>query len=267
VAEVDLSRVCVLAPAGHDAGQDAAAHELARRLGLPLRAAEAIGVADLVLAQTLDGLELREGEAPLRRGVRVDFADRHMGPGGGRRSGHDAAGQPLLRAIGRRNRTVVDATAGFGDDAIALASTGRSVLAIERSPVVAALLEDGHRRALEDESLAAAAARLHIHCGDAREVLRGLEAAPDVVYVDPMYPVPRNKSALPRRAIQLLRRLVGEDAEAHQIVTVALECGARRVVVKRPPRADPLVPTPAERFEGKLVRYDVYFGNRPAATR
>ena len=46
--------------------------------------------------------------------------------------------------------TVVDATAGLGRDAFVLASLGCRVTLIERSPVVAALLQDGLARAGQD---------------------------------------------------------------------------------------------------------------------
>ena len=46
-------------------------------------------------------------------------------------------------AIGRKAKSVVDATGGLGNDAILLARMGFKVLMIERSPVMSALLEDG----------------------------------------------------------------------------------------------------------------------------
>jgi 16S rRNA (guanine1516-N2)-methyltransferase len=174
------------------------------------------------------------------------------------------AGQPLPRAIGRKPGFVVVATAGFGGDAFALATLGHRVLAIERSPVVAALLEDGHARALADPQLQETAGRIRIRCADARELLGQLDAPPDAVYIDPMYPAPpRPKTALPRLEIQLLRRLVGTDSGDAELLAAALASGARRVVVKRPPGA-PVLPGPrAASHPGKLVRYDVYHAAQP----
>jgi len=50
--------------------------------------------------------------------------------------------QPLARALGRKARRVVDATAGLGQDSFLIASLGPTVLALERSPIIAALLAE-----------------------------------------------------------------------------------------------------------------------------
>lgn len=258
--------VCVLLEDG-DPQLCQRARALAERLALPLREAEEIDANALALVLTGGGLELRDGEAPRTRGVRVDFQPRSITARTRGRPGHAAARQPLLRAIGRRSLRVFDATAGFGDDAIALASVGRRVLAVERSPVVAALLEDGRERALADAALSLCAQRLELRCADSRELLAALSEPPDAVYIDPMYPPKRSRSALPRRQIQLLRRLVGDDRDAGDLLAIALACGAGRVVVKRSPRSPPLGGEPTTSYTGKLVRYDVYHRGRAAAHR
>ena len=69
--------------------------------------------------------------------------------GGGR-------GQSIAKAVGLKSGampTVVDATAGLGRDAFVLASLGCKVTLIERSPVVAALLQDGLARAAQDPEI------------------------------------------------------------------------------------------------------------------
>lgn len=253
----DAPEVCVLLDS-EDPRASLAAHALAERLGLEALSSGDIGADRLVLAPTDEGLELREGTAPLRRGVKVDFRGRAVTAGSRRRPGHAAAGQPLLRAVGRGSGRVFDATAGFGDDAILLASLGREVTAAERSPVVAALLEDGRERALADPELRAGAERLRVRSGDSRRLLMELPEVHDVIYLDPMFPPKRRASALPRRPLQLLRRLVGEDPDAAELLEIALASGARRVVVKRSHEAPPLVDAPSESHSGKLVRYDVY---------
>jgi hypothetical protein len=59
----------------------------------------------------------------------------------------DLGGSDLLRrAMGRKVYSVIDATAGFGGDAIHLARIGLKVIAIERCPTVAALLADALAR-------------------------------------------------------------------------------------------------------------------------
>lgn len=265
MSEPGRAAVCVLLEDG-DAARRERAHQLAQRSQLPLRASGEVLPDELALALAGGGLELRRGDRIRERGVRVDFGPRSITPASRARPGHGSPRQPLLRAIGRRSDRVFDATAGFGDDAIALASTGHRVTAVERSAVVALLLEDGRRRALADPRLRASAQRIELHHGDSRELLAALGEPPDAVYIDPMYPTGRSQSALPRRRIQLLRRLVGEDCDARELFEIALRCGAGRVVVKRPPRAEPLAGQPAASHGGKLVRYDVYHGG-PAGRR
>jgi 16S rRNA (guanine1516-N2)-methyltransferase len=229
--------------------------ELARRLGLPLCGPGDVSPEHLVLVAGARGLELWAGSERRAGYARVDWSIRGEVRGGGR----PLAGQPLPRAIGRKPGFVVDATAGFGGDAFALATLGHRVLALERSPVMAALLEDGRTRALADPQLQEAAGRIQICCADAREHLGQLDTPPDAIYIDPMYPAPpRTKAALPRIEIQLLRRLVGTDSSDTELLAAALASGARRVVVKRPPGA-PVLPGPrTDSHSGKLVRYDVY---------
>lgn len=235
-----------------------AAHALAERLDLPVVAVRETSVdageAELTLVFTDDGLELRDCSEPALKGVRADFAARDYRPG----SRSMSRRQPLWRAIGKKTKTVLDATAGLGRDAALLACLGYRVTAVERSPIIAALLEDGLHRAREDPRLAKALGdRLTVVCADAREVLDSMETKPDAVYVDPMFPPKRKASALPKKHIRLLRAVVGDDPDATGLVATAL-ANSRRVIVKRPDYAQPLAANPTMTFPGKLVRYDVY---------
>jgi len=56
----------------------------------------------------------------------------------------------------------------------------------------------------------------------------------------------------------MIRELVGEDDDALQVLEAARQSPTRRVVMKRPDHVPPLMEDTAARFEGKLVRYDVY---------
>jgi len=240
----------------------ARAAALAARLGLPLLAAE--GQAATLGADAL--LEVGERLAlralrPLRSGaVSVDFA---AGRAAHRRQFGGGRGQPLARALGLkggRSPGVVDATAGLGRDAFVLASLGCHVRLIERQPLLAELLDDGLRRAAADAASAGIAARMALIRADAADWLGGLDAAaaPDCVYLDPMYPK-RDKSAAVKKEMRLLQRLVGADADAAGLLAAALDCGAARVVVKRPKGAPPLDgPPPSAAITGPNTRYDLY---------
>jgi len=174
--------------------------------------------------------------------------------GGGR-------GQALARAVGMKagkTPSIVDATAGLGEDAFLLASLGAAVTLIERSAVMHGLLLGGLARArAAGGDVAAAIDRMTLVHGDARVVLASLSA--DVVLVDPMHP-PRKKTALVKNKMRLIREIVGCDEDAVELMRVALATAARRVVLKWPRLADPMpgIPAASHRITGKSTRYDVF---------
>ncbi|MCC6464734.1 MAG: class I SAM-dependent methyltransferase [Planctomycetes bacterium] len=217
---------------------------LALQLGLASDTA-----SPLVLEHADSRLQLRDTRRGAPGPLFVDFHDPAA-------AGRQRAGRGLLlaRAVGvRKDRPlprVADATAGLGRDTWALAALGCTVDAIERSPVVAALLQDGLRRA---PSLAAA--RIRVHLGDAREVLPRLPG-PDVVLLDPMYPR-RGRTARSAREMQYLQELLGEEDDAAELLACALAV-APRVVVKRPRKAAGLGGKPSHTLEGESTRFDVY---------
>lgn len=168
----------------------------------------------------------------------------------------------LWKAVAGRGgvRRVVDATAGLGRDAFLLACKGCEVTGVERSPIIAALLDDGLRRALADDRVGRVIGdRLRFIHADARHYLRALGPgdAPDVVYMDPMFPE-RAKSALVKKESQALRGVVGADDDAAELLAAARAVALRHVVVKRPRHAPPLAPDVTRACEGKSTRFDVY---------
>ncbi len=247
-----------------DAQQRERAAALADELGLRCVSATD-GDADsyrFLLTITDSRLELRELAAQRAHPLFVDFVS---GSTGYRRHSGLTKRQAIARAvgIGKGVTTVVDATAGLGRDSFLLACLGCRVIAVERSVVLAALLRDGLVRAGEqatgDARLAAVIERMSLVVGDACEMLRRLSAdeAPDTVYLDPMYPIDA-KSALPKRELRICRALVGEDADAGKLFDIARGVARRRVVVKRPPHAEPLAESPTQTYAGRRVRYDMY---------
>lgn len=161
--------------------------------------------------------------------------------------------QPLARAIGlhRRLPTVFDATAGMGRDALVLAHLGATVVAVERVPVLAALLWDLARRA-------GLAGRLAVQCGDAGEMLAGLlpEERPDVVYLDPMFGEPGQAQV--KKEMQVCRLLAGPPGDLEPLFAVAMQTARERVVVKRPAHDAPIGGQPSFQVPAASVRFDVY---------
>ena len=205
---------------------------------------------------------------------RVDLVDR----GGTLLPRHVVRRQAIARAAGPSPAHVVDATAGFGADACALAQLGHRVTALERHPVVAALLRDGVDRAIRAGGFAPDGRSpwtpIEVIETDATEWCRGRTpqtGIPDVIHLDPMFPPRRKSSAAVRKSAEILRFLAGtgttDDDAARSLFgavasmyTAAAETHEQRgrVILKRPPEAPLLAGPPTYSARGKLIRYDVY---------
>lgn len=176
------------------------------------------------------------------------------------RSG-EGRGNALARAAGLAHGItplIVDATAGLGRDAFLLASLGAKVTLIERSEKMHDLLAAGLARAVtKGGRYAETANRMTLLFGDARILLPQLKA--QVVLVDPMHPS-RGNTALVKKQMRQIREIVGADADAEELMQVALEHAQNRVVLKWPLRAEPMagLRSPSHQILGKSTRYDVF---------
>lgn len=196
------------------------------------------------LALVGDGMELRGDFARLLPRLRQDRLHRELLVRAARVRGVDAP-------------TAVDATAGLGEDALLLAAAGFTVTLCERDPVIAALLADTLLRAREDERLSKVAARMRLVEGDAIETLASLDEAPDVVFLDPMFP-DRRRRASTNKKLQLFQVLERPCEDEDALMAAALTARPRKVVVKRPLKGPHLAGVkPSSSLAGKVVRYDV----------
>jgi 16S rRNA (guanine1516-N2)-methyltransferase len=167
----------------------------------------------------------------------------------------------IMRACGfeKGYRTLIDATAGLGSDALFLAQQGFEVLALEQSAVLFALLSDAWMRAGLDLPLSFR----HVEAAD---MLTSLEESqkPDIVYLDPMYPE-KKKTALSKKEMQFLQEILVQPSEEENLslFRAALKAARFRVVVKRPLWAETFVDSKVAKvshaFEGKSLRFDTYF--------
>lgn len=175
--------------------------------------------------------------------------------GGGR-------GEAVAKAVGIKKDylpDVVDATAGLGRDAFVLASIGCKVRMVERHPVVAALLEDGLKRAYLDADIGEwMQERMTLIHASSAQALTEITPPPDVVYLDPMYPH-KAKSALVKKEMRVFQSLVGADEDADALLEPAITLAKKRVVVKRPDYAEPLNNQLAHaNVTTKNHRFDIY---------
>ena len=161
------------------------------------------------------------------------------------------------RVKGVPDPLVVDATAGLGEDSMLLAAAGCTVILCERDPVIAALLRDALERAAHDPRLDRLASRMRLIEGDGAKTLRSLEQAPDVVFLDPMFPERRKRGATNKK-LQLFQRLERPCENERALMDAALAARPRKVVVKRPLKGPHLGGVkPSSSLTGKVVRYDI----------
>ena len=187
--------------------------------------------------------------------VRVDFASPAMLYR--RRGGHN---ELLGKAVGiRRGRVprVIDATAGLGRDAYVLADLGCSVTMLERSNVLALLLEEALKLALISpfDEVRRAAARLSILRCDSTTFKADSD---QVIYLDPMFE-DRKGSAAAKKDLSVLQALHGAGAGHEELVAWAFSQPVARIVVKRPLKADLITKGPPSHvLRDKSIRFDVY---------
>lgn len=170
--------------------------------------------------------------------------------------------QPLAKAAGVKSGyrpTVLDATAGFGEDAFVLASLGCMITMIERSEVIWALLADAISRCRKNEAVQKVFDRhVTLKLADSIDYLNNTENSYDTVFLDPMYPS-MPKSPLNKQKMRMLRELVGNDSDGAELLTAALLRAHNRVAVKRPARARHLDGRkPSFIISSKSSRYDIY---------
>jgi 16S rRNA (guanine1516-N2)-methyltransferase len=161
---------------------------------------------------------------------------------------------PLAKAMGRSvqlGASLLDASAGWLNDALFLTKWGMNVTAVERNPAVYLLVRSALERAMKDfEFQTLMKGDICYELSSSQEA----EGSWDFVYFDPMYPA---KKALSDKPMQILKELVGEDLDSGDVATRLRSKARERLVVKRPPKGEALE-KPDYSITSKTVRYDVY---------
>ncbi len=160
---------------------------------------------------------------------------------------------PLLRAMGKKAHTVIDATAGWCADALQIARSGRSILAIERDRLVMTMVQDAWSR-MDPNGIQR---NLTLLEGDSIEVLQSLESKVDVVYLDPMFSS-KPKSSRPKKPLQVLQKIVDHSVDEQHLLHLALKKATQRVVVKRPLHANAIQSGKVGEIRTKSIRFDLY---------
>ena len=184
------------------------------------------------------------------------------------------------------DRTVIDATAGFGHDSLILASTGAQVIMLEHQPLIALLLLAEQQRMSTLPNWQKLMRRLQIINTDALSYFESIDFTDssngltanshqtiDVVYLDPMFPEDSyqdsktGKGAKVGKHMQALHQLarpptLEEESQLLQSAQAIVSQNASqgRVVVKRPQIAPLLAhQQPSESWHNEAIRFDGYF--------
>ncbi len=207
----------------------------------------------LALTNNGEGLCLTDGELS----IMADFRD--MLP---RLKQSNLQREMLVKAARIKGQempqTLVDATAGFGEDSLILAAAGFQVRLYEFDEIIAALLQDCLDRASQLPELKDQVSRMELICGDSVKGMQTLDYKPDIVLLDPMFPA-RQKSALIKKKFQLIQRLESPCSTEEDLLNAAMVADPKRIVIKRPLKGPFLADRkPSYSLEGKAIRYDCF---------
>ncbi len=211
---------------------------------------------DLQLSMSTIGLQLiwnKIGDKPLKYHLDFEKLVRQL------RSFPAPKQGAFNQALGKKTKSIIDATGGWASDAMLMCLQGYRVTIIERLPIMAALIEEALLRLSNTPQAFDHAITIPtVICGDAVRLLPDLAGGADCVYLDPMFPEKRKKKAAVNKQMQLLQWLAGPDNDAFRVAEIARNTFPR-LAVKRPDYAEPLIKSPTSQFSSKLVHYDVYF--------
>lgn len=171
---------------------------------------------------------------------------------------------PLIKAMGKAS-TILDMTAGWGVDALHIASSGRSVIAVERDPRIYLLL---HQAVVGAVAFAAPGSLAFLNMDSAaadfpRRLAIALQAgqAFDLVYLDPMFTGKDAKRAKSKKPMSIMQQLVPSPEAGNEsaLFANAMQIAQKRVVVKRALKA-PYIngQVPQGSIKSKLLRFDLY---------
>ena len=164
--------------------------------------------------------------------------------------------------------TVIDATAGLGQDSFLLAAAGFSVEMYEQDPIIAALLQDALERGLKNAAIATVISNMHLYKQDSVSAQNPIAdndsfaqtnlRKPEVIYLDPMFPA-RTKSAAVKKKFQLLHQLEHPCENETELFEAAQMLRPHKIVVKRMLKGPYLAnKKPSYSIKGKAIRYDCY---------
>jgi len=202
----------------------------------------------------MNGLHFTKDSTNLSSFLHVDFLS---GPMGWRlkRTDHETS---IKKAIGKNKEdiTIFDGTAGLLSDTIIFLALGHKVVACEQSKIIFLLVNDAIERAKSElpflENL--------LFLNDKSETQYKKTYNIDIVYLDPMYPE-SSKNVLRSGDISTINHILdieNIDDDGDTVFFNIKNSNFKKIILKRPIKADIIDKNINYQVRGKSTRFDIY---------
>ena len=173
-----------------------------------------------------------------------------------KRSQHESN---LKKALGKSNAplNIFDATPGFLSDAMIFLSLGHKVYAVEQSEIIYSLVKDAIRRASTELVFLK---NLEFSCGNSLEKYSELESMPDVIYLDPMYPILK-KNQKKSSHIETITFILKEErieCDNEGLIEGFFKKKYQKIILKRPLKFKKKYSNINYQVKGSTTRFDIY---------
>jgi len=163
----------------------------------------------------------------------------------------------IKKALGKHEASlnILDCTAGMLHDTLLFLSLGHKVTAVEQSKILFCLLNDAINRSNDQEIFKA----LTLINANACSYISKAEKF-DVIYFDPMYPVSK-KNALNSGQLDYITKILATESINNDPIEdfeVLSSMPIKKMVIKRPIKAEPFSKKMNYQVLGKTTRFDVY---------
>ena len=163
----------------------------------------------------------------------------------------------IKKALGKQDDplNILDCTAGMLQDSLLFLSLGHKVTAIEQSKILFYLLNDAINRC-NDKNIFKEFKLINTNAASYAVEAKNF----DVIYFDPMYPSTK-KNALSSGQLEYIAKILETesiDNDANKDFEALKLIPAKKMIVKRPIKAEPFSTNINYQVFGKTTRFDVY---------
>ena len=221
---------------------------------LHMKAVNEIPLSGSFIDLRMNGLHFTKDSTNLSSSLHVDFLSGSMG-WRLKRTEHETS---IKKAIGKNKEdiTIFDGTAGLLSDTIIFLALGHKVVACEQSKIIFLLVNNAIERAKPElpflKNLLFLNAKSETQYKETDNI--------DIVYLDPMYPEP-SKNVLRSGDISTINHILhieNIDDGGDTIFFSIKENNFKKIILKRPIKADIIDKNINYQVKGKSTRFDIY---------